>query len=53
MEKPNKVGADLPWWFHLYHAAWLAFLVSMFIFLPWWLAALITFFIMAYYATTG
>lgn len=42
MEKQNKVGADdLGWKFHLYHASWVIFVISIFVFFDFWLAFII------------
>lgn len=42
MEKQNKVGADdLGWKFHVYHATWVIGIITLFVFLDWWLALLI------------
>jgi hypothetical protein len=47
MAKPNKAGAikrDLPWWFELYHIAWMLFFPVMWYFFGV-TVALITFFV--------
>lgn len=41
MEKQNKAGVNNEIWFHLYHIAWATGIVSLFIFLDWWLAIII------------
>ena len=42
MAERRKVGADdLGWKFHAYHASWAAAIISLFVFLPGWVATLV------------
>jgi hypothetical protein len=52
--KQNKAGAtnrDLPWWFELYHMAWILFFPTMWYFFGFAIALVIFFIVGAVYIT--